>query len=115
MVGREVKEGEEGYGSFSTGPNLWPSNMEQNQFQERVMDYQKKMLGLVATILDILARGLPKDWNCPTDVFEPLLDKPSIPMRFLHYGPVETQDARQFGGKLSSTFPFACVTHLHPL
>jgi isopenicillin N synthase-like dioxygenase len=103
MVGREVPEDDPDCGSFSTGPNLWPSSMGETRFQERVMDYQSKMLGLVQTILDILALGLPKEWKCPPKVFQPLLNKPSIPMRFLHYGPVATQDARQFGGKYSFT------------
>ena len=63
------------------------------------MEYQSKMLDLVSVILDILARGLPKDWGCPSNVFESLLEKPSIPMRFLNYKPVSTKDPRQFGGE----------------
>lgn len=63
------------------------------------MAYQGRMVGLVGKLLEILALGLPKEWNCPSNVFESLLEKPSIPMRFLHYSPVLTKDSRQFGGK----------------
>lgn len=66
------------------------------------MAYQAKMMELVKNILGILAEGLPKEWGCPPSVFDSLLDKPSIPMRFLHYGPVSQQDARQFGGEFLS-------------
>lgn len=62
------------------------------------MAYQGRMLVLVKEILNILALGLPEEWKCPPNVFDSLLDKPSIPMRFLHYGPVPTQDSRRFGG-----------------
>lgn len=92
-------------GSFSTGPNLWPSSLPKEKFQDRIMAYQKRMLKLVETILGILAQGLPKDWGCPPDVFNSLLNQPSIPMRFLHYGPVEVQHELQFGGEsLSSQY-----------
>ena len=63
------------------------------------MNYQDRMLGLVQVILRILARGLPADWGCAPHVFESLLHEPSIPMRLLHYGPVQAPDPRQFGGK----------------
>lgn len=70
------------------------------------MAYQNKMLSLVKIILEILAQGLPGEWHCASDVFDSLLESPSIPMRFLHYSPVTTQDPRQFGGELSSTTYF---------
>ena len=63
------------------------------------MAYQSRMLELIERILDILGLGLPKEWGCPPDIFNSLLEKPSIPMRFLHYGPVQTRDPRQFGGE----------------
>ncbi|KAL7622904.1 2-oxoglutarate-dependent dioxygenase asL3 [Parahypoxylon ruwenzoriense] len=85
MVGREVPEDDPDCGSFSTGPNLWPSSLPKEKFQDRIMEYQARMLGLVKDILDILARGLPKEWKCPPNVFDSLLEQPSIPMRFLHY------------------------------
>jgi isopenicillin N synthase-like dioxygenase len=99
MVGREVPEDDPDCGTFSTGPNLWPSSLPKEKFQDRVMAYQAKMLTLVKNILDMLALGLPKEWGCPPNVFDSLLEKPSIPMRFLHYGPVQAQDPRQFGGE----------------
>ncbi|KAF2134741.1 Clavaminate synthase-like protein [Dothidotthia symphoricarpi CBS 119687] len=109
MVGREVSENDPDYGSFSTGPNQWPSNMHEEKFQGRVMDYQKRMLGLVKEILDILALGLPKDWKCPSNVFDPLLNEPSIPMRYLHYGPIEVHNSRQFGVADHTDFGFVSI------
>jgi len=110
MVGREVQADDPDYGTFSTGPNLWPSSIPKPEFQDRVMAYQSLMLGLVKKILDILALGLPREWGCPSNVFESLLDKPSIPMRFLHYSPVEAQDPRQFG--VADHTDFGCVSIL---
>ncbi|KAI1860403.1 uncharacterized protein JN550_011555 [Neoarthrinium moseri] len=110
MVGREVPETDPDCGSFSTGPNLWPSSLPKEKFQNRIMAYQGRMLNLVKTILDILALGLPKEWKCPPNVFDSLLDKPSIPMRFLHYGPVQARDDRQFG--VADHTDFGCVSIL---
>ncbi|ROV98452.1 hypothetical protein VPNG_08526 [Cytospora leucostoma] len=110
MVGREVPEDDPDCGSFSTGPNLWPKSLPKDKFQDRVMAYQARMLELVQNILGILAQGLPKEWECPPSVFDPLLEKPSIPMRFLHYGPVPIQDARQFG--VADHTDFGCVSIL---
>lgn len=104
MVGREVGPDDPDCGSFSTGPNLWPEDLQAERFRERVMQYQTQMVQLVRKILDILALGLPKQWACSPDVFEPLLKQPSIPMRFLHYAPVETQDERQLGGELTTDY-----------
>lgn len=67
------------------------------------MQYHGKMLELVAVLLRILARGLPKAWNCSPDVFDGLLYKPSAPMRLLHYAPKEKRVSNQFGGE---THPF---------
>ncbi|KAF7596509.1 hypothetical protein BBP40_001381 [Aspergillus hancockii] len=108
MVGREVPEDDPDCGTFSTGPNLWPSSLPKDTFQDRIMAYQGRMLDLVSKILDILALGLPKEWGCPPDVFTSLLEKPSIPMRFLHYGPVQAQDPRQFG--VADHTDFGCVS-----
>ncbi|KAF5585630.1 isopenicillin N synthetase [Fusarium pseudocircinatum] len=110
MVGREVGLEDPDCGSFSTGPNLWPSSLPKEEFQDKVMGYQARMIQLVGKILQILAQGLPKEWNCPPNVFESLLEKPSIPMRFLHYAPVETKDSRQFG--VADHTDFGCVTIL---
>ncbi|KAG8164504.1 hypothetical protein KVR01_006422 [Diaporthe batatas] len=110
MVGREVPLDDPDCGSFSTGPNLWPSCLPKEKFQDRVMEYQAKMLDLVRIILDILAQGLPSEWGCPPTVFDTLLEEPSIPMRFLHYGPVPSQDARQFG--VADHTDFGCVSIL---
>ena len=97
MVGREVPEDDLDCGSFSIGPNLWPLSLSKEKFQGLIMFSQSRMLALVKIILDILALGLPK--ACPPNVFDSLLDKPSIPMRFLHYAPVQAMDPRQFGGE----------------
>ncbi|RAH44770.1 isopenicillin N synthase family dioxygenase [Aspergillus brunneoviolaceus CBS 621.78] len=109
MVGREVPEEDPDCGSFSTGPNLWPSRLPKAAFQDRVMAYQSRMVSLVRTILDILAQGLPAEWGCSPEVFHDLLVKPSIPMRFLHYAPVQAEeDARQFG--VADHTDFGCVS-----
>ena len=100
MVGREVGLDDPDCGTFSTGPNLWPTSLPKEQFQDVIMHYQGKMLQLVKTISDILALGLPKEWGQPSDVFDSLHEQPSIPMRFLHYGPVPLQHEKQFGGML---------------
>ncbi|KAI1074639.1 Clavaminate synthase-like protein [Whalleya microplaca] len=110
MIGREVPEDDPDCGSFSTGPNLWPSSLPKDKFQDRIMAYHSNILGLVKHILDILALGLPGEWKCPPNVFNSLLDKPSIPMRFLHYAPVQTQDSRQFG--VADHTDFGCVSIL---
>ncbi|KAJ6442766.1 putative 2-oxoglutarate-dependent dioxygenase [Purpureocillium lavendulum] len=110
MVGREVPESDPDCGTFSTGPNQWPSSLAKESFEDVIMDYQKTMLSLVKVILDILALGLPKQWECPPNVFDSLLDKPSIPMRFLHYAPVQSSDPRQFG--VADHTDFGCVSIL---
>ncbi|KAH9885142.1 Clavaminate synthase-like protein [Xylariomycetidae sp. FL2044] len=112
MVGREVPLNDPDCGTFSTGPNLWPSSLPKEKFQDRIMAYQGRMLKLVENILAILAQGLPKEWGCSPTVFNSLLEKPSIPMRFLHYGPVssELEDARQFG--VADHTDFGCVSIL---
>lgn len=103
MVGREVPLDDPDCGTFSTGPNLWPSSLPKEKFQDRIMAYQGRMLALVKNILAILAQGLPKEWECSPTVFDSLLEKTSIPMRLLHYRPVPSQleDARQFGGQFT--------------
>ncbi|KAF5657014.1 Oxoglutarate iron-dependent oxygenase [Fusarium heterosporum] len=110
MVGREVPLDDPDCGSFSTGPNLWPSSLPKEKFEDKVMAYQARMVALVGKLLEILALGLPKEWNCPPNVFASLLEKPSIPMRFLHYAPVPSQDSRQFG--VADHTDFGCVTIL---
>ena len=101
MVGREVPLDDPDCGTFSTGPNLWPSTLPKEKFQDRIMAYQASLLELVGNILSILAQGLPKEWECAPTVFDSLLEKPSILMRFLHYAPVPSQleDERQFRGE----------------
>jgi hypothetical protein len=59
------------------------------------MDYHGKMLELVAVLLKILARGLPKAWNCSPNVFDELNVKPSAPMRLLHYKPQAVKKENQ--------------------
>ncbi|OAA36865.1 hypothetical protein NOR_07385 [Metarhizium rileyi] len=110
MVGREVPLDDPDCGSFSTGPNLWPSSLPREKFRDPIMAYQGEMLRLVKLLLQILALGLPAEWGCPPDVFESLLEQPSIPMRFLHYGPVPSEDPRQFG--VADHTDFGCVSIL---
>ncbi|KAH6984469.1 hypothetical protein BKA56DRAFT_630887 [Ilyonectria sp. MPI-CAGE-AT-0026] len=83
MVGREVPEDDVDCGTFSTGPNLWPSSLPKARFRDRIMEYQDRMLELY---------------------------KASIPMRFLHYAPVSNPDPLKFG--VADHTDFGCVTIL---
>lgn len=67
------------------------------------------MLKLVAVITKVLARGLPKEWNCPSDVFDGLNYKPSAPMRLLHYRPQPKKLDNQFGGMHSESIIARCL------
>lgn len=98
IFGREVPADAPEAGTFSTGPNLWPESLPDEDFRIPLMDYHGRMLSLVAVLLKILARGLPKAWNCPPDVFDGLNVKPSAPMRLLHYTPPAVKKENQFGG-----------------
>ena len=88
-------------GTFHTGPNRWPKSLSDEQFRIPIMDYHTKMLEMVKVILKVLGRGLPKEWNQPPDVLEPLThDKyVSAPMRLLHYAAQSEKKKNQFGGK----------------
>lgn len=99
MVGAEIPADHPDAGSFSTGPNLWPSKIPEDQFRKPVMDYQAKMVNLAKVLLKILGRGLPKEWGHPPSVLEKLAENPSIPMRMLHYAPQEVLHDTQFGGE----------------
>ena len=100
MVGAEIPEDDPDCGTFSTGPNLWPSALPDKDFRIPIMEYQSRMVELVKLLLQILALGLPKEWGCPPDVFQELTVKPSIPMRFLHYAPQGVRYENQFGGEI---------------
>ncbi|KAK2014999.1 citrinin biosynthesis oxygenase CtnA [Colletotrichum eremochloae] len=110
MVGREVALDDPDCGTFSTGPNLWPTSLPDEEFRIPILKYQAKMVELVGALLKILARGLPKEWNCPEDVFDNLLIDPSIPMRFLHYAPQPSCPENQFG--VADHTDFGCVAVL---
>lgn len=97
IVGREVSVDDPEAGSFLTGPNLWP-DLPTEDFRDVVLAYQKRMVTLAHTIVRILVQGLPTEWGCPPDALDGLTVDPAIPMRFLHYGPVQQKDPRQFGG-----------------
>jgi isopenicillin N synthase-like dioxygenase len=103
IVGREVPADDPEAGSFMTGPNLWP-DIPREDFQDVVLAYQACMVELSRVIIRMLVQGLPKEWGCPIDALDGLTVDPAIPMRFLHYGPVEKRDPRQFGGMLPITF-----------
>lgn len=85
-------------GSFSTGPNLWLTSLDKEQFEAPIMAYRSKTVELAEALVKILALGLPKEWDRSSNIFDELTVKPSIPMRLLHYGPQENIDPRQFGG-----------------
>ncbi|KAH0600353.1 hypothetical protein MHUMG1_01349 [Metarhizium humberi] len=110
MVGAEIPADHPDAGSFSTGPNLWPSKIPEDQFRKPVMDYQAKMVNLAKVLLKILGRGLPKEWGHPPSVLEKLAENPSIPMRMLHYAPQEVLHDTQFG--VADHTDFGCITIL---
>lgn len=100
IIGAEVPVDDPEAGTFSTGPNMWPKALPDEQFRGPIMDYQSKMIELVKVLLRILSLGLPKEWGCPDDALCPLAyGRPSIPMRLIHYAPQEVLDERQFGGE----------------
>ncbi|KAF2966407.1 hypothetical protein GQX73_g7185 [Xylaria multiplex] len=110
IIGAEVTEDDPEAGTFSTGPNLWPTVLEPDQFRNPIMEYQGKMLELVKILLKILALGLPEEWGCPPDVFDELAVNPSMPMRLLHYAPNPTHNNTQFG--VGDHTDFGCITVL---
>ncbi|KAL9110676.1 MAG: hypothetical protein Q9227_004853 [Pyrenula ochraceoflavens] len=106
IIGAEIPEDDPEAGTFSTGPNLWPKQIPDSELRTPIMEYQAKMVELVKILLKILARGLPKEWNQPADCLDPLAEnRPSIPMRLLHYAPQSVEDAQQFGGNVFYNFP----------
>jgi hypothetical protein len=62
------------------------------------------MVALVKALLQILSRGLPKEWGHSGDVLSVLADDASMPMRLLHYAPQPVLHDNQFGGKQLFTF-----------
>lgn len=112
IIGAEISEDDPDCGTFSTGPNLWPKCLPDEEFRKPIMEYQAKMFALVKVLLKILALGLPKEWNCPPDVLDEFAVKPSIPMRLLHYAPQPVRDERQFGGMSSASSAFGIDTDL---
>ncbi|TVY18418.1 2-oxoglutarate-dependent dioxygenase tropC [Lachnellula arida] len=97
ILGLETPADAPGAGTFHTGPNQWPKSLSDEEFRSPLMDYHGKMIEMVKVLLKILARGLPKSWNCPPDVFDELTIKPSVPMRLLHYPPQPVRHENQFG------------------
>ncbi|KAI0010263.1 Clavaminate synthase-like protein [Xylariaceae sp. FL0662B] len=97
IIGAEVPADDPDAGTFSTGPNLWPKQIPDEEFRIPIMEYQATMLELTKTLLKILALGLPKAWGCPPDVMDEFAVNPSMPMRLLHYAPQQVLDQRQFG------------------
>lgn len=110
MIGHEVPADHPDAGTFSTGPNLWPKNLKDEEFRTPAMEYQATMLALSKVLLKLLSRGLPKAWGHPPDVMDELAVNPSMPMRLLHYAPQEVLDERQFG--VGDHTDFGCVTIL---
>ncbi|KAK7716321.1 hypothetical protein SLS64_003473 [Diaporthe eres] len=97
VIGAEVPADDPDAGKFSTGPNLWPKSLRDDEFRLPIMEYRHKMVELVKVILRILGRGLPKEWNHPDNVFDDFTIKPSLPMRLLHYPPKTNDDNEQYG------------------
>ncbi|KXT16717.1 hypothetical protein AC579_5244 [Pseudocercospora musae] len=110
-VGTEVPADDPEAGSFSTGPNLWPTSLADSDFREPVMEYHANMLKLVRVLLEILSLGLPRDWWCSPDALCQLgSGRPCCPMRLLHYEPRDCLDEREFG--VADHTDFGCVSVL---
>lgn len=105
VIGAEVPANDPDAGSFSTGPNLWPKSLRDDEFRQPIMEYRERMVQLVKVILRILGRGLPKEWNQPPNVFDDFTIKPSLPMRLLHYPPKANDDNEQYGGQSTGIPP----------
>lgn len=99
LLGRETPADDPKAGTFHTGPNQWPKSLSAEEFRNPLMEYQCKIIEVVKVILKILARGLPKAWNCPFDVFDELTVNPSVPVRLLYYPAQAVLNENQFGGK----------------
>ncbi|KAI0382679.1 Clavaminate synthase-like protein [Hypomontagnella monticulosa] len=110
IIGHEVPADDPEAGTFSTGPNLWPKSLKDEEFRTPIMEYQATMLELSKVLLKLLAHGLPKAWGQPPDVMDDLAVNPSMPMRLLHYAPQEVQDERQFG--VGDHTDFGCIAIL---
>ena len=67
------------------------------------MEYRCIMIKLAEVMVDILGRGLPQEWGCGPNAFKGLSDKPSTPMRLLHYPAQKEVNPEQFGGRLTAT------------
>lgn len=100
IIGRETPADAPEAGTFHTGPNQWPKALRDEEFRIPLMDYHSKMIEMVKVVLKILARGLPAEWNCRSDVFDELTVDPSAPLRLLYYAPQSVKNDNQFGGVL---------------
>lgn len=99
-VNAGVPEDDPEAGTFFTGPNLWPKSLPDDVFRTPVLHYQTVLTTLGKTLLEILARGLPREWGCSPNVFDEYMKDPSNRMRLLHYAPQPIRDESQFGGKI---------------
>ncbi|KAA8652921.1 hypothetical protein EYZ11_006389 [Aspergillus tanneri] len=110
ITGAEVPADHPDAGKFSTGPNLWPEVLPDEEFRQPVMEYRARLLELVGVLVRILSQGLNKAKGHPPDVLNDILINPSIPMRLLHYAPETDIDPRQFG--VGDHTDFGCVSIL---
>ena len=101
IIGAEIPEDDPDCGTFSTGPNLWPKSLPDEEFRNPIMEYQSTMVEIVKVLLKILALGLPSSWECSPNVFDEFAVKPSIPMRLLYYAVQPVRNENQFGGMFS--------------
>ncbi|KAL4790349.1 hypothetical protein BDV19DRAFT_382360 [Aspergillus venezuelensis] len=97
ILGRETPADAPEAGTFHTGPNQWPKSLPAEEFSIPIMKYHAKMIEMVKAIVKVLAAGLPKEWNCPPDVFDELTVNPSAPLRLLYYAPQPVVNENQFG------------------
>ena len=85
--------------TFSTGPNLWPKSLPNEQFETPIMEYRSRMVELAEVMVQILCSWPSKRMRVALPMFS--ISSQShlqIPMRLLHSGPQNSIDQRQFGG-----------------
>ncbi|KAI5241787.1 hypothetical protein E4T42_07924 [Aureobasidium subglaciale] len=102
FIGAEVAAGDPRAGKFLHGPNMWPSTLNESDFQTPLMEYLSQMTKVAELLLEMLRQALPKP--PPEDMFEEFKQKPSTNLRLLHYPPQRSFDERQLGAGAHTDF-----------
>jgi hypothetical protein len=101
-VGAEVAAEDPRAGKFLHGPNMWPSSLEDSDFQAPLMEYLSRLTRVAELLLEMLRQALP---NPPSeDLFKEFQERPSTNLRLLHYPPQVSFDERQLGAGAHTDF-----------